>query len=164
MIKKINILFLTIFSIGYSKYAPGTVASFFTAVIFIIFFNFQVNILFLVLAVCIIFIFSVYSIDKFKNCFSEVDSKEIVIDEFIGQSIPILTIYNLISKNNIKFFFIYVFISFILFRFFDIIKVYPANIIDKNMKNGFGVVLDDIIAGIYSSILLLTIVYFTHYE
>jgi phosphatidylglycerophosphatase A len=50
-----------------------------------------------------------------------------------------------------------------LFRFFDILKPYPIYIVDKNMKNGFGVVLDDVIAGIYSSIILLIIVSFTYY-
>jgi len=164
MIKKINILILTMFSIGCSKYAPGTVASFFTSIIFIICFNFQINIIFLILTVIIIFVFSIYSIDKFKNYFSEIDSREIVIDEFVGQSIPILTIYNLVSQNNIEIFFLYVLISFILFRFFDIIKPYPVNIIDRSMKNGFGVMLDDVIAGIYSSIILLIIIFFMYYE
>ena len=43
-------------------------------------------------------------------------------------------------------------LSFLLFRFFDILKPFPINIIDKKIKNGFGVVLDDIIAGIFSTI------------
>ena len=58
----------------------------------------------------------------------------------------------------------YVIVSFILFRFFDILKPYPINKIDKNMKNGFGVMFDDVIAGIYSSIVLLVIISFLLYE
>jgi len=163
MIKKINILFLSMFYIGRSKYAPGSVASFVTSFIYIFLFNLQVNIIFLILSVSLIFIISVFSIDQFKNFFDEVDSKEIVIDEFVGQSIPILTIYSLISKTHIDIFILYTLVSFILFRFFDIIKPYPINKIDKNMKNGFGVMLDDVIAGIYASLLLLILFSFIVY-
>ena len=152
------------FAIGNSKYAPGTVASFITSLIFIFFYFIQVNILFLILGVSTVFIFSVYSIDRLKNSFSEVDAKEIVIDEFVGQSIPILSIYSFILKNDVGSFIFFVCISFVLFRFFDIIKPYPINKIDKNIKNGFGVMLDDVIAGIYSSVILLIIGVFIGYE
>ena len=83
--------------IGNSKYVPGTVASLVTCLIYIWLYNFQVNISFLILSVFIIFIYSVYSIDSLKFSFSEIDAREIVIDEFIGQSIPVLTIYNFID-------------------------------------------------------------------
>ena len=157
-------MILSMFAIGNSKYAPGTVASFITSLIFIFIYFIQVNILFLILGVSTVFIFSVYSIDRFKNSFSEVDAKEIVIDEFVGQSIPILSIYSFILKNDVGSFIFFVCISFILFRFFDIIKPYPINKIDKNIKNGFGVMLDDVIAGIYSSVILLIIAVFIGYE
>ena len=145
------------FGIGDSKFAPGTVASFVTCLIFIIIFNYKINIIYLILIVSIIFIFSVYSIDAYRKSFDQVDSSKIVVDEFIGQSIPILTIYNYIPKNNIGTFILYIVISFILFRFFDIAKPYPANKIDKEMKNGFGVMLDDVVAGVYASIIILII-------
>ena len=157
MIKKINLLILTMFGIGNSKYAPGTAASFVSCLIYIWFYIFQIDIFLLILSVALIFVFSVYSIDGSKNLFSEVDAKEIVIDEFIGQSIPILTIYYFIDKNNLVHFILYTFVSFILFRIFDIWKPYPISEIDKNMKNGFGVILDDLIAGIYSTVILLII-------
>ena len=143
--------------IGNSKYAPGTVASFVTCIIYICFYTAQVKILFLILSVALIYVFSVYIIDNSKNLFPEIDAKEIVIDEFIGQSIPILTIYSLVEKNNFTHFILLTLISFILFRVFDIFKPYPINKIDQKMKNGFGVILDDVVAGIYSVIVLLTI-------
>ena len=149
--------------IGNSKYASGTVASFATCLIYICFYNFQVNIFYLISIMIIIFIFSVYSIDVFKNTFSKVDAKEIVIDEFIGQSIPILTIYSFFEKNNLSHFVLYTLISFILFRIFDICKPYPINRIDEKMKNGLGVILDDVVAGVYSSIILLTIILYINY-
>jgi len=161
MIKKINILILTIFAIGRSKYAPGTMASFATSLFFVFIYLFQVNILILILFVSLVFVYSVYSIDKFKNSFDQIDSKEIVIDEFVGQSIPIITIYNFVPVNSIDIFIFLTFLAFIFFRLFDIVKPFPINKIDKNMKNGFGVMLDDIIAGIYSSIILLIIISYT---
>ncbi len=158
MIKKINILFLSMCAIGNSKYAPGTVASFVTSLIFIFFYNFQINIIILVLSVCLIFVYSVYSIDRFNKSFDEIDAKEIVIDEFVGQSIPILTIYSFIQENDIGNFIFFTSVSFVLFRFFDIVKPYPINKIDNIMKNGFGVMFDDVIAGVYSSMILLIII------
>jgi phosphatidylglycerophosphatase A len=163
MIKKINILMLTMFNIGKSNYAPGTVASFVTSLIYIFFFIYKVNILFLLVSVIIILFYSVYAIDYFKKYFTEIDAKEIVIDEFIGQSIPILTIYTLIPSNNISDFIWCTFVSFVLFRVFDIAKPYPIGTIDKKMKNGFGVVLDDIIAGFYSIIILLLLIFIINY-
>ena len=157
MIKEINILILTMLHIGSSKYAPGTVASFVTCIIFICFYIFNINIFYLIFSVALILIFSVYSIDYYKKKFSEVDAKEIVIDEFIGQSIPILTIYNFLPKDNISDFILYTLVSFLLFRVFDIVKPYPIGKIDKNMKNGFGVILDDVIAGLYSVVVFFII-------
>ena len=157
MIKKFKILTLTMLGIGNSKYAPGTVASFVTCIIYICFYTAQVKILFLILSVALIYVFSVYIIDNSKNLFPEIDAKEIVIDEFIGQSIPILTIYSLIEKNNFIYFILYTLISFILFRIFDILKPFPINTIDQKMKNGFGVILDDVVAGFYSVTILLVI-------
>ena len=115
------------------------------------------------MGVSIIFIYSVYSIDNFQNNFSQLDAKEIVIDEYIGQSIPILTIYNLIEKNNLNHFIFFTFVSFLLFRIFDIFKPYPINKIDKKMKNGLGIILDDVIAGVYSVIALLIIMFLVSY-
>tara|TARA_B100000795_G_C22768876_1_gene426956 strand:- start:1065 stop:1559 length:495 start_codon:yes stop_codon:yes gene_type:complete len=163
MIKKINIFILSMFAVGRSKYAPGTVASFITSLIFIFFFTVQINILILIFGVSLIFIYSVYSIDTYGNYFDEIDSKEIVIDELVGQSIPILTIYCFVENNDIYNFILYTFFSFALFRLFDITKPYPINKIDKHMKNGFGVMLDDIVAGIYASIFLLIIILFGNY-
>jgi len=157
MIKKINISILSMFFVGYSKYAPGTVASFITCLIFILLYIFQINILFLITAVSLIFIYSVYAIDRSINYFDKIDAKEIVIDEFIGQSIPILTFYSYIQVKNFGDFILLVLVSFFLFRIFDITKPYPINKIDSKMKNGFGVILDDVVAGIYSSVVLLII-------
>ena len=163
MIKKLNLLLLTMLGIGNSKYAPGTVASFITCLIYIFFFNFKVNIIFLISGVILILVYSVYSIDIFEKSFSKKDAKEIVVDEFIGQSIPVLTIYSFLENASINVFILYTFVAFVLFRFFDIYKPFPINKIDQNIKNGLGVILDDVVAGVYSIIALLTFVLFFDY-
>lgn len=145
------------FGLGNSKYAPGSVASFVTCLIYVCFYNFQINIVLLILSAFILTIVSACTIDVYKNSFLQIDAKEIVIDEYIGQSIPLLTIYNLIEDNNFNHFIFYVFISFLFFRLFDIWKPFPINLVDDKMKNGFGVILDDIIAGTYAAVLLLII-------
>ena len=78
------------------------------------------------------------------------DPKEVVIDEFIGQSIPIC-LYEIAHEgtketNQVLIFY---FIMFILFRIFDIVKPYPVSYYDKNFKNSFGVIMDDVCAGLY---------------
>ena len=145
------------FGLGNSRYAPGTVASFVTCLIYIVLFNYKVNILILIGSVSLIFLYSIFILDELKNSFSEIDAKEIVIDEFVGQSIPLLSIYNLVLFNNINNFILYTFSVFFLFRLFDVFKPYPINIIDKKIKNGFGVMLDDVLAGIYSVIVFFLI-------
>ena len=86
------------------------------------------------------------------------DPKEVVIDEFIGQSIPIY-LYE-ISHGTVKnaqeaiLFYLYI---FILFRYFDIKKPFPVNFFDKKFKNSFGVIIDDVVAGLY---VVLTLIIF----
>ena len=144
------------FNIGKLGNFPGTIASAVTSLLYIIFFYFKVHYLTLFLIFLLLLLISVYLINFLKSEFKEVDSKEIVIDEYLGQSIPILFFYFILSEasTSIDFFSIIVLISFIGFRFFDILKPYPINYIDNNFKNGFGVVFDDIIAGIFTTVVL----------
>ena len=86
------------------------------------------------------------------------DPKEVVIDEVIGQSIPIY-LYEIahgLEKNSQEAILFYIYI-FVLFRFFDIKKPFPVNFFDKNYKNSFGVIIDDVIAGLY---VVLTLIVF----
>ena len=86
------------------------------------------------------------------------DPKEIVIDEVIGQSIPIY-MYEIAHGTTKDFnesilFYLYI---FILFRFFDIKKPFPVSFFDKKFKNSFGVIIDDVVAGLY---VVLTLIIF----
>ena len=156
MIKKFGKLILTMFNIGKLGKFPGTIASAITSIIYIIFFYFKINYLTLFLIFIFLLLISMYLINLLKNEFDCVDSREIVIDEFLGQSVPILFFYVILLEASVSlnFFVIIVLISFIGFRFFDILKPYPISYIDNNYKNGFGVVFDDILAGIFTTIVL----------
>ena len=90
--------------------------------------------------------------------FENKDPKQIVIDEVLGQAIPIIFIVYLSLNNLISIDVeIYYLLSFILFRFFDILKPFPVNYFDKNHKNFFGIIMDDIVAGIYTMIIIYII-------
>ncbi len=151
MIKKINFLFVTLFGIGKIRKIPGSIAS--LATILFLFFLFHIvnidpNIV--LISLIIIFFISLYSVNIFIKDLDDKDPKEIVIDEFIGQSIPIC-LYEIAhdttkETNEILTFY---FIMFVLFRIFDIAKPYPVNYYDKNFKNSFGVIMDDVCAGLY---------------
>ena len=93
MNKKIGKLIVTMFGIGLVKYFPGTFASFVTASIYYFLYTIKFNYLLLILINFFLFIYSVWMINNLEGEFAEIDSKEIVIDEFLGQSIPILFFY-----------------------------------------------------------------------
>ncbi len=82
------------------------------------------------------------------------DAKEIVIDEFLGIYLIIICSYDFIIFNSE---FIKILLILLFFRIFDIIKPFPINWIDKNIKNSYGIIIDDIIAGIYTIIILALI-------
>ena len=162
MNKKIGKMIVTMFGVGHIKYFPGTFASLITASIYYILYTIKINYFLLILINLFLFIYSVLMINNLEGEFEEIDSKQIVIDEFLGQSIPILFFYIIFYEGSVSnhFFLIIVFLSFIGFRFFDILKPYPINIVDKNMKNSFGVILDDLIAGFFTLIVLYVCIIF----
>ena len=148
---KINFLFVTLFGIGKLKKIPGSYASLVTTIFMFFLFhvlNFSANLV--LIGVIIVFVISLYSVNVFIKDLDNKDPKEVVIDEFIGQSIPIC-LYE-IAHNGAKEtdqVLTFYFIMFILFRIFDITKPYPVSYYDKNFKNSFGVVMDDVCAGLY---------------
>ena len=138
--------FLTMFGVGYFKYAPGTAASLITCLIYLLINKHFVLIYFVIFLIIV----SIYSIILINKIYKKKDAKEIVIDEFIGQSIPIC-LYEIAHNEptNPARVITFYFIMFILFRIFDITKPYPVSYYDKNFKNSFGVIMDDVCAGLY---------------
>jgi len=159
MIKTLNYLFVTCFGIGSFRYAPGTITSLITTVFLFSLFhiiNLSSNIILFILV--LVFIYSFYAVSNYIKDNDNKDPKEVVVDEFIGQSIPIY-LYE-VSHGTIKdsqeavLFYLYI---FILFRYFDIKKPFPVNFFDKKFKNSFGVIFDDVVAGLY---VVLTLIIF----
>ena len=163
MFNKINFLFVTLFGIGTIKKIPGSIASL-TTVLFLFFIfhilNFSPNII--LVSLIIIFLIALYAVNIFIKDLKNKDPKEVVIDEYIGQSIPIC-LYEIAhdgSKESDQILISY-FIMFILFRIFDIIKPYPVSYYDKKFKNSFGVIMDDVCAGLYVVAVLVLFMVFT---
>ena len=146
---KFSKMIVSLFGLGFLPEAPGTFASFFSVIFFYIFISY-VSLITMVFIFLFIFILSVKLITYYSHNKSNHDSPEIVIDEFLGIFF-IMIFFEYFNFINDKLMF---FIVFVIFRFFDILKIFPANWVDKKIKNSFGVILDDIIAGIYSVLIL----------
>ena len=151
MLKKINSLFVTMFGIGKLPRIPGSYASLVTVIfLYLLFHIFSVPADIFLFFLVGIFIISLFAVNLFIKDLTNKDPKEVVIDEFIGQSIPIC-LYEIAHKapTDPARVLTFYFIMFILFRIFDIAKPYPVSYYDKNFKNSFGVIMDDICAGLY---------------
>ena len=151
MFEKINFLFVTLFGIGKISKIPGSIASLVTTVfLFFLFHVVNISANIILASIVVIFFISLWSVSIFIKSLDNKDPNEVVIDEFIGQSIPIC-LYE-IAHEGIKEtsqVLTFYFIMFILFRIFDIVKPYPVSYYDKKFKNSFGVVMDDVCAGLY---------------
>ena len=151
MIKKFNSIFVTMFSLGRIGFLPGTFGSLATVIFLFVCFhilNISSNIILIILVIA--FAYSFIAIKNYTENNENKDPGEIIIDEFIGQAIPIY-LYEIshgTEKTMDQALIIYT-VCFILFRFFDILKPFPVSYFDKKHKNSFGVVMDDVCAGLY---------------
>ncbi len=151
MINKINFLFVTLFGIGKIKKIPGSIASLVTTLfLFFLFHILNISPNIVLIFVIVIFFISLYAINIFIKDLENKDPKEVVIDEFIGQSIP-LCLYEIAHEgiNETNVILTYYFVIFLVFRIFDITKPFPASYYEKNFKNSLGVIMDDVCAGLY---------------
>tara|TARA_B100000579_G_scaffold435501_1_gene458938 strand:+ start:1160 stop:1669 length:510 start_codon:yes stop_codon:yes gene_type:complete len=159
MINKINYYFITLFIFGdtIQKYR-GTWASLFTTLfLFFVIYIIKIPVLIVSILILAIFIYSFFAIKSCLNNFKNEDPQEIVIDEFVGQSIPII-LYELFHfdrvNSNTEILQIY-FWFFLLFRLFDGLKPFPIDYVDRKYKNTFGILFDDVLAGIYVVLCLI---------
>ena len=165
MIKLFNSLFVTMFGLGKIKFIPGTLGSF--ATILVLYFCFHIvkinsNIVFF--GLILVFIYSFFAITKHTINSENKDPGEIIIDEFIGQSIPIY-LYEIshgTHKESDEALLIYI-ICFVLFRYFDIMKPFPVSYFDKKHKNSLGVIMDDVCAGFYVVLSLICFMFLKSY-
>jgi len=149
--QKFYLFLATGFGSGYSPFASGTVGSAVAILLYLLIFpllsqaHFLLGLLFLVAATAL----AIRCSDEAEKYFKKKDDGRVVIDEFVGQWFALYLI---------PFTWWTPIVAFSLFRFFDIAKVFPANHFEK-LPGGQGIVLDDVMAGIYSNIVLQIIVF-----
>ena len=148
-IKKNFLLYLSRFAeaypIGHSKYAPGTMGSL-IGVIIGYFLILNLDIKFYLIFLIIFIIISYLLCEAHLKLYDKKDPKEVVVDEVSGQFIAIL---GCVYSENLTYIFLSLFLSFILFRFFDITKIGPIKKFEK-LPNGIGIMADDIVAGLFA--------------
>ena len=155
--KKINVLISTFFGYGYLTKIPGTVASAVTTIFIYIAYEIldYTNIKFSIVFFVILFFYSFYAVRDAESEFEKKDPGQIVIDEVLGQWMPLILLLYLYQTGKISIQVEYYYIiSFFSFRFFDILKPFPVSYFDKNHKNYFGIIMDDIMAGLYSMVVV----------
>ena len=142
MINNLSLLIITFFYIGKIRHAPGTFSSLATLLIWILFIpaDYFIRISITFLLTIIGFIFIKLSLPNFQ----EEDPQSIVIDEVVGMSVALIFI------NDLSI----MIIAFLLFRMFDILK--PSIIYySQHFPGAYGILLDDILAGTITSMLLI---------
>lgn len=143
--KQLIELSATFFYSGYLRPASGTWGSLLAWIIYgILFHTIGINYYGMGISILIITLLGVYTSSEFEKESQKHDPSEVVIDEWAGQWIALI----LIPQNYLAFF-----LAFFLFRFFDITKIWPANIAQK-LPGGWGIMVDDIIAGIYAGLVI----------
>jgi phosphatidylglycerophosphatase A len=135
---------------GYSPVAPGTAGSVVgLVVIWLVFGPLWTRSPALCLTVfAIAFVVACWISDRAEKIFDQHDDSRIVIDEVLGMA---ATMFG--NPQSFPF----LMLGFLLFRVADVIKPWPANLIDRRMQNGAGVMLDDLAAAIYANIVLQVI-------
>lgn len=139
--------FLTLFFSGYSKKAPGTIGSFVALLLGLPVLIFSANTLFL--AAVLIGLIAIAQIDKEEEESKIHDSSYIVIDELVGMWLA-MAISGLSLAGVV--------LSFIFFRIYDITKPSLIGKIDKEVKGGLGVVVDDALAGVLAGLSVLLVI------
>mgnify|MGYP001355306366 FL=1 len=142
----------TLGGIGKIPIAPGTWGSIFAFFVFIYISHYVDMLIVVILSIP----FSIWICEKASLNLIEKDHKSIVIDELVGiwiALVPALYLSTQTSRTS------YAVFALIFFRLFDILKPFPVSYFDKNFKNGLGIVLDDLIAGIMAIFPAMALIY-----
>jgi phosphatidylglycerophosphatase A len=143
MLNAILIQIATLFGIGKFPKAPGTVATLATVPLWYVM-SFLSPMVYMLLVLGLI-VLGIVAAQAYETHSGKHDSKEIVIDEVVGYLIT-MTWLPVTWQSAV--------IGFLVFRFFDIVKPPPIRQLDQKIQGGFGVMVDDIAAGIIGSILM----------
>ena len=147
----LSLFVVTGFGIGLLPIAPGTFGSMLGIILFLALAHLYLPIFWLCLIILLLYFFSYLAVQSALKIIKRSDPGEIVIDEVLGMMLVMMTI-----PPDPK----WAFLAFILFRMFDIIKPWPINQVDSQLKNALGVMLDDFIAALYAGIIILVIRFF----
>tara|TARA_B100001971_G_scaffold213155_1_gene245464 strand:+ start:41924 stop:42415 length:492 start_codon:yes stop_codon:yes gene_type:complete len=142
-------LFLSFFGVGFAPKAPGTFGSAATLPLLYLF-GLYSNIYTLAIFTVVLFIASVFIAEYAQNELHVHDPGWIVMDEVLGMLVTYMFVFPSLD-------FIELFLVFVIFRFFDIIKIWPASYFDKKIKHGLGTIIDDVISAIYAGIVVLLV-------
>jgi phosphatidylglycerophosphatase A len=140
---RLFLLLATGFGVGYSPIAPGTLGTLITIPVY--FFLSNIHSPLYEITLVGFFFLSVWISENAETFFGKKDDQRIVIDEMMGFLVTMLWV-----PKTMRF----IIIGFFLFRFFDILKPFPIRRLEKKLKRGYGVVLDDVMAGVYANIVL----------
>ena len=131
----------TLWGIGRWPRFPGTWGS--VAALPLAFLVNQLNLLAAATVTFLVILFAIYICHLYEKNRHEHDSSEVVIDEVAGLLVAALGVQGW-----------WFLVAFVLFRFFDILKPPPISTIDQKVSGGFGVVLDDVAAGLIANALI----------
>lgn len=140
------------FGSGLAPKAPGTFGSAFALLFVPIWLSLGFTLS--LIAILIMSVVGIYICGQTAKVINVHDDGRIVWDEFAGQSITFLPLLYLQQIN-----WIWVITGFILFRIFDVWKPWPIRVIDRQVHGGFGIMLDDIIAGVWAALCTLIIIH-----
>jgi phosphatidylglycerophosphatase A len=150
--KKPEILFLSFMGVGFIPKAPGTFGTLATLPFLYILGQFGAPFFIYIPFIIILTAGSCFIAEHVQKDLNLHDPQWIVIDEVIGMSVTWL----FSQKYNLN----HLFLQFLLFRFFDIVKFWPASYFDNSVKHGAGTILDDVISGIYAGIVYVIIAFY----
>ncbi len=147
-LKNPDVLFLSMGGIGFSPKAPGTVASLATIPFLYLCSKFSIHPYFIMVFIVLLTLFSIWRTESLQKKLHIHDPGWIVMDEFIGMFVTWL----FFPSHDFK----HLLTIFVLFRIFDIVKLWPASYFD-NLTHGAGTILDDVVSALFSGICYLLI-------
>ncbi len=130
------------------KPAPGTWGSLTAVIVGYFMISGGLNLISLLAAISLITLLSIWAINDIETKSGIHDAGEIVIDEVAGQWLALIPFYFITGS------FLGYAAAFLLFRLFDIWKPWPIGLLDKHVNGGFGVMVDDLVAGLFAAIVL----------
>ena len=148
-LRRLEILFLSFFGVGFLPKAPGTWGTLATLPFLYALGKFNPPYILFIPFIIIVTVISSFVTESVQKKFNLHDPQFIVIDEVLGMS----TAWLFIQTHNLS----HLFLLFALFRLFDIKKIWPATYFDQKIHHGAGTILDDIVSGVYAGVVYLVI-------